>query len=216
MILVATGRTTILQRTTQSLRWLQWGTHAPILRTHPQPDPLVERRPYGYALPIATYMGDAMRRRGQLVPTLASALRAFETTAVSPIRGLYTDYPEQAGTYFYNDTFVLCDSMVVAPVTVNVTNSTQIMPTVNALPFKFRQRRVFPVFDRLAVCAVRMANSRSAIFAEHKWWTQVLLYYLANDPEHAKIQPALVAEMKAYGRCADEYVHRGVHRDVHF
>ena len=107
------------------LRWLQWGTHAPILRTHPQPDPLVERRPYGYALPIATYMGDAMRRRGQLVPTLASALRAFETTAVSPIRGLYIDYPEQAGAYFYNDTFVFCDSMVVAPVTVNVTNSTQ-------------------------------------------------------------------------------------------
>lgn len=37
------------------LRWLQWGTHAPILRTHPQPDPLVERRPYGYGLPIVQY-----------------------------------------------------------------------------------------------------------------------------------------------------------------
>jgi len=47
--------------------------------------------------------------------------------------------------------------------------------------------------------------ARAAIFEEHKWWTQALLYYLANDVELAKIQPTLVAEMKSYGRCADEY-----------
>jgi len=75
-----------------------------------------------------------MRRRGQLVPTLASALRAFEVTAVSPIRGLYIDYPEQKGAYLFNDTFVYCDAMVVAPVTANVTNSTQMAPRSVWLP----------------------------------------------------------------------------------
>lgn len=71
----------------------------------------------------ATYMGDAMRRRGRLVPFLASALRAFERTAVSPIRGLYIDHPTAAHAYSYNDTFTYCDAMVVAPVTHNVSNS---------------------------------------------------------------------------------------------
>ena len=68
------------------LRWLQWGAHAPILRTHPQPDPKVERRPYGYSLPVATYMSDAMRRRARLVPMLATALHSFESSALSPLR----------------------------------------------------------------------------------------------------------------------------------
>ena len=38
------------------LRWLQWGAHAPILRTHPQPDPAVERRPWGHPLPYSEFM----------------------------------------------------------------------------------------------------------------------------------------------------------------
>jgi hypothetical protein len=35
------------------LRWLQWGAHSPVMRTHPLPDPRVERRAWGYALPIS-------------------------------------------------------------------------------------------------------------------------------------------------------------------
>ena len=35
--------------------------------------------------------------------------------------------------------------------------------------------------------------------------TQALLYYLGNDDALRKMQPALVDEMKVYGRCADEY-----------
>jgi hypothetical protein len=48
-------------------------------------------------------------------------------------------------------------------------------------------------------------SERAAIFEKHKWWTQALLYYLGNDPDLARIQPALVAEVQSYGRCADEY-----------
>ena len=107
------------------LRWLQWGTHAPILRTHPQPDPKVERRPYGYALPISEYMAAAMRRRARLVPLLTTHLRVFEASAVPPLRGLYVDWPQLPGAYSYNDTFLYCEHLVVAPVTNNVTNMTQ-------------------------------------------------------------------------------------------
>jgi alpha-glucosidase (family GH31 glycosyl hydrolase) len=76
------------------LRWLQWGAHAPILRTHPQPDPKVERRPWAYSLPYADYMGDAMKRRGRLVPTLHSALerfRSYSRTLIHYTHTLYTD-----------------------------------------------------------------------------------------------------------------------------
>ena len=116
------------------LRWLQWGTHAPIFRTHPQPDPDVERRPYGYGLPISRYMGQAMRRRARLVPLLGTALREFETTALSPLRGLYIDWPSLDGAYAYKDTFLFCERLVVAPVTSNVSTVTQLAPRTVWLP----------------------------------------------------------------------------------
>ena len=46
---------------------------------------------------------------------------------------------------------------------------------------------------------------RALIFAEHKWWTQALLYYLGHDAGLRKLQPKLVAEIGSYGLCADEY-----------
>ena len=52
------------------LRWVQWGAHSPILRTHPQPDPHVERRAWGYSLPVSEYMRAAFSRRARLVPSL--------------------------------------------------------------------------------------------------------------------------------------------------
>ena len=48
-------------------------------------------------------------------------------------------------------------------------------------------------------------SERASIFAAHKFWTQSILFYLGNDPQLTKIQPELVAEVKSYGLCADEY-----------
>jgi hypothetical protein len=49
------------------------------------------------------------------------------------------------------------------------------------------------------------AAERASVFAAHKWWTQALLFYLGNDSELQALQPGLVAEMKSWGLCADEY-----------
>ena len=70
------------------LRWLQWGAHAPIMRTHPLPDPNVERRAWGYGLPISGYMRDAFARRARLVPALYTANHAFETSSVAALHPL--------------------------------------------------------------------------------------------------------------------------------
>ena len=68
------------------LRWVQWGAHSPILRTHPQPDPHVERRAWGYNLPVSGYMRAAFARRARLVPALFTANHDFETTAIAALR----------------------------------------------------------------------------------------------------------------------------------
>jgi len=46
---------------------------------------------------------------------------------------------------------------------------------------------------------------RKRIFAQHKWWTQALMYYLGNDAELLTWQPALVDEIRGWGLCGDEF-----------
>eukprot|EP00730_Choanoeca_flexa_P000830 TRINITY_DN10355_c0_g1_i2.p1 TRINITY_DN10355_c0_g1~~TRINITY_DN10355_c0_g1_i2.p1 ORF type:complete len:932 (+),score=199.62 TRINITY_DN10355_c0_g1_i2:23-2797(+) len=106
------------------LRWLQWGAYAPILRTHPKPDPLIERRPYGWPLPLAEYMMDAMRLRARHVPQLHTALENFTVTGLSPLRGLYIEHPDMDGAYAHNDSYFFCDHLFAAPVTSPVRNDT--------------------------------------------------------------------------------------------
>lgn len=108
------------------LRWLQWGAHAPIMRTHPQPDPDVERRPWGHPLPYSDYMEGAIRRRGQLVPAIHTGLEQMRITSLSPLRSLYIDWPELDGAYAYNDTYLFVNAMVVAPMTTPQDNTTQL------------------------------------------------------------------------------------------
>jgi hypothetical protein len=122
------------------LRWLQWGAHAPILRTHPQPDPAVERRPWGHPLPFSTFMLAALGRRKQFVPLLHTKLLRFageggaaaaaadanadDGFALSPLRPLYHDWPTLGGAYAHRDTYLWLDDLVVAPVTSPVDNAT--------------------------------------------------------------------------------------------
>jgi hypothetical protein len=101
------------------LRWLQWGAHSPILRTHPQPDERVERRPWGHPLPFSEYMLDAFARRTQLVPLLHTKLLRFseDDAGSHPLRPLYHEWPALDGAYAHRDTFILCDDLLVAPIT---------------------------------------------------------------------------------------------------
>ena len=108
------------------LRWLQWGAHSPILRTHPQPDPAVERRPWGYALPYSEYMRNAFARRARLVPSIYTALQRFEETGVSALHPIYYEAPDEQGAYLYNDTYIFCSFLVVAPVTAPIDAATQL------------------------------------------------------------------------------------------
>jgi hypothetical protein len=104
------------------------------MRTHPQPDPNVERRPWGYALPYSDFMETAIRRRGQLVPAIHTALEQMRTTALSPLRSLYIDWPEADGAYLFNDTYLFCNVMVVAPMTNPQDNTTQLATRALWLP----------------------------------------------------------------------------------
>ena len=108
------------------LRWIQWGAHSPILRTHPQPDPHVERRAWGYNLPVSEFMRAAFARRARLVPALFTANHDFETTAIAALRPLYYDWPDSPGAYEHTDSYLFVDGLLVAPVTSPQGNGTEI------------------------------------------------------------------------------------------
>lgn len=38
-----------------------------------------------------------------------TALENFTSTGVSPLHGVYLDYPDMDDAYAYNDTFMFCD-----------------------------------------------------------------------------------------------------------
>eukprot|EP01060_Flectonema_neradi_P007909 TRINITY_DN15626_c0_g1_i1.p1 TRINITY_DN15626_c0_g1~~TRINITY_DN15626_c0_g1_i1.p1 ORF type:complete len:673 (+),score=102.65 TRINITY_DN15626_c0_g1_i1:81-2099(+) len=48
-------------------------------------------------------------------------------------------------------------------------------------------------------------DTRQRIFAEHKFWTHSMLYFLSYDEEIQRIQPTLTADMSQWGLCGDEY-----------
>ena len=116
------------------LRWLQWGAHAPILRTHPQPDPMVERRAWGYSLPWSEYMRDAFARRARLVPALFTANHDFESSAVAALRGLYYDFPSNEGAYRHKDSYLFVDGLLVAPMVSPMDNTTELATRALWLP----------------------------------------------------------------------------------
>eukprot|EP01047_Picozoa_sp_COSAG01_P090336 COSAG01_NODE_22210_length_866_cov_5.882660_1_plen_113_part_00 len=92
----------------------QWGAHSPILRTHPQPDPKVERRTWGYSLPWSDYLRAAFARRARLVPALFTANHDFEQSAVAALRPIYYDYADADGAYRYKDSYLVRGNRVCA------------------------------------------------------------------------------------------------------
>jgi len=98
------------------LRWLQFGVHSPVLRTHTTKNEAAERRVFAYPEPYATLMMDLIRRRYEMIPYVYTEMRRSHDTAVSLCRPLYYDYPEAAAAYQAKDQYGFGDAMLVAPV----------------------------------------------------------------------------------------------------
>ena len=140
------------------VRWVQWGVHSPVMRAHdrgmsaggcadamgfPRPDGScaeveVWRRPARHFEAMAT----ALRRRGELVPYLATAQRlTFEGQIAAAVRPMYHEFADEAQAFAAltpdgeGTSFLFGADMVVAPVvrpasadTSGLTQSTMWVP----------------------------------------------------------------------------------------
>lgn len=97
-------------------RWVQFGAHSPVLRTHGSLGLGPERRLWEYPNPYRSVMIDAVRRRYELVPYLYGECRRGVDTGLSLVRPMYHEHPDAEAAYDAPGQYHLGDRMVVAPV----------------------------------------------------------------------------------------------------
>ena len=97
-------------------RWVQFGAHSPVLRTHGSLGPDQERRLWEYQNPYRTVMIDAVRRRYELVPYLYGECRRGVDDGSSLVRPMYHEHPDVDAAHRAVGQYHLGELMVVAPV----------------------------------------------------------------------------------------------------
>ncbi len=108
------------------LRWIQFGTFSPILRTHTTKNPDSERRTWAYPEPYADLMRQSFVLRYALQPYIYTEARRTYDTGVAFLRPLYYDWPEASEAYEAKDEYMFGDEMLVAPVTQPVAKDSQL------------------------------------------------------------------------------------------
>jgi len=99
------------------LRWLQFGTFSPILRTHTTKNPESERRIWAYPEPYSDLMRQIFQLRYAMQPYLYTEARRTYDTGVAFLRPLYYDWPEAPEAYTHGGEYVFGESLIVAPIT---------------------------------------------------------------------------------------------------
>lgn len=101
-------------------RWVQFGAHSPVFRTHTTKHPEAERRIWAYPESYAEAMRAAVLDRLSLVPYLYSAARTAYDEGVAVCRPMYHDYAEESAAYSVPGQYLFGPDMVVAPVTDSI------------------------------------------------------------------------------------------------
>lgn len=97
-------------------RWVQFGVHSPVLRTHGTLGPEQERRIWEFPNPYRTVMIEAVQHRYELVPYLYGECRRGVDDGTSLVRPMYHEHPTLDAAYEATGQYHLGGRMVVAPV----------------------------------------------------------------------------------------------------
>ncbi|MHB1139436.1 MAG: glycoside hydrolase family 31 protein, partial [Microthrixaceae bacterium] len=97
-------------------RWIQFGVHSPVLRTHGTLGPEQERRIWEYPSPYRAAMIDAVRHRYELVPYVYGECRRGVDTGRSLLRPMYHEHAGVEAAHEATGQYLFGDRMVVAPV----------------------------------------------------------------------------------------------------
>jgi alpha-glucosidase len=98
------------------LRWLQFGIHSPVLRSHCSKNPRAERRIAQYPEPWRSCLRRTVERRYELVPYLASECRAGHESGGSLCRPMYHRWPGHDQAWHCDGQYLFGSEMIVAPV----------------------------------------------------------------------------------------------------
>jgi alpha-glucosidase len=107
-------------------RWVQFGAHSPILRTHTTQNPAAERRIWAYSEPYSSILRASFQQRMALEPYLYTEARRTYDTGVAFLRPLYYDWPKESAAYERKNEYVFGEQMIAAPVTVPVDKQTHL------------------------------------------------------------------------------------------
>lgn len=99
------------------VRSMQFGTYAPIMRTHSNKNAKLTKEPWNFDRKTMTMIGDAIRRRYEIAPYIYTMARKAHDSGISLIRPMYYDHPDAEQAYSMKNQYMFGDNMLVAPVT---------------------------------------------------------------------------------------------------
>jgi alpha-glucosidase len=108
------------------LRWIQWGSLSPILRTHTTKNPDAERRIWAYPEPYSDLMRESFARRYALQPYIYTEARKTYDTGLALLHPLYYDWPDAPQAYDAKNEYMFGDSVLADPVTQPVAKDSQL------------------------------------------------------------------------------------------
>ena len=114
-------------------RWMQFGIHSPILRTHGMKKASAERRVFTYPELNHLMMG-YIRQRYDMVPYIYAAMRQAHDTGISLLRPMYYDFPESDEAYRAKQQYGFGDDLIVAPICEPLADKDQQAPAKVWLP----------------------------------------------------------------------------------
>ena len=116
------------------LRWIQWGSFSPILRTHTTKNPDAERRIWAYPEPYSDLMRESFARRYALQPYIYTEARKTYDTGLALLHPLYYDWPDAPQAYDAKNEYMFGDSVLADPVTQPVAKDSQLAKIAVWLP----------------------------------------------------------------------------------
>ena len=115
-------------------RWIQFGIHSPVVRTHTTKNAKAERRVWAYPEPYGPIMADALRQRYEMIPYIYTEARAAFDTGLSLCRPMYYEWPERDESYQAKNQYLFGSQMLVAPILKPVDPKTELAEVSVWLP----------------------------------------------------------------------------------
>ncbi len=99
------------------VRWFQYGTFSPILKTHATCYAPIKRKIWEYSPKNFFHLRQLIQMRRELIPYIYHNARKAYDTGISLCRPMYYEYPEDQRSYDYKNEYFFGDDMIVNPVT---------------------------------------------------------------------------------------------------